>query len=130
MKVAVASDDGTTIASHFGRARGFIVYQIDDAEVKHREYLLNTFTGHARGLSGAGHAADRHGPILDALKGCEAVISHGMGRRIHDDLRAAGIEAYIVDETDPEQAVELYLTDALENRPDKGCDHRPGDHHG
>jgi len=69
--------------SHPGRTRGFIVFQIDGAEVKHREYLLNTFTGHAN----------------------------------------------IVDEMDPDQAVELYLVDALENHPDKGCDHRPGNHH-
>jgi hypothetical protein len=45
--------------------------------------------------------------VLEALKGCKAAVAQGMGRRIHDDLRAAGIEAYIVDETDPDAAREL-----------------------
>jgi predicted Fe-Mo cluster-binding NifX family protein len=123
MKIAVASDDGKTIASHLGRVRGFIIYEIGPGQVRRGQYLENTFTGHARGLSGAGHGADRHGPILEALKGCKAVIAHGMGRRIHDDLTAAGIEAYVVDESDPDVALEAYLRGALVDHPDRGCDH-------
>jgi len=123
MKVAVASDDGKTIASHLGRVRGFIVYEIGRAQVRRRKYHENAFTGHAGRLSGAGHGPDRHGPILEALRGCRAVIAHGMGRRIHDDLQAAGIEAYIVDETDPDAALGNYLRGALVDHPDRGCDH-------
>lgn len=123
MRVAVASDDGKTIASHFGRTRGFLIYDIEGGEIRNREYIENTFTGHARGLSDAGHGVDRHGPILEALKGCEAVISHGMGRRIYDDLRNAGISAYVVNETDADVALSLYLRNALTDHPEKGCDH-------
>lgn len=123
MKIAVASDDGRTIASHLGRARGFIVYEIGPAQVRRRKYLENDFTGHARGLSGAGHEADRHGPILQALRDCKAVIAHGMGRRIHEDLRSVGIEAYVVDETDPDAALDDYLRGALIDRVEGCCDH-------
>jgi predicted Fe-Mo cluster-binding NifX family protein len=123
MKIAIVSDDQKTIADHFGRARGFLVYDVDAEQVKHREYRLNTFTGHARGLEGAGHQADRHGPILAALKDCAAVISHGMGQRIYHDLRQAGIEAVITDETDVEPALRLYLKGELKDRPELGCRH-------
>ena len=123
MKIAVASDDGTTISTHFGKTRGFVVYEVDGREMTNRSYVENTFTGHARGLSGAGHVADRHGPILEALKDCRAVIAHGMGRRIYDDLRAAGIEAFIVRETQADEALGLYLKNALADHPEAGCDH-------
>jgi len=123
MRIAVASDDGKTIASHFGRTRGFLVYQIESGKIRSREYIENTFTGHARGLSEADHSVDRHGPILAALSGCEAVISNGMGRRIYEDLRNAGIIAYVVNETDADEALSLYLRNALADHPEKGCDH-------
>jgi len=125
MKIAIASDDERTISSHFGQTRGFVVFDVEGKEVKNREYRPNTFTGHARGLEGAGHEIDRHGPILSALSDCKTVISHGMGRRIYDDLKGAGIEAFITDETDVKKALDLYLCGELVDRPEKGCSHKP-----
>lgn len=123
MKIAFASDDERTIAAHFGRARGFLLFELDNGKVTSREYRLNTFTGHARGMEGADHAIDRHGPILAALKDCRAVISHGMGQRIYQDLCQAGIEAIITDESDIDKALERYLKGSLEDRPELGCRH-------
>jgi predicted Fe-Mo cluster-binding NifX family protein len=121
--IAVASDDGEHIAGHLGQARGFIIYEIEEMEITQSYYRKNDFTGHTRGLNGAGHSADRHGPVLAALNGCEVVISHGMGRRIIADLQNAGIKAYIVSHKDAQQAVQLYLQDKLANQPHLGCDH-------
>ena len=123
MKIAIASDDGTTIASHFGKTRGFVIFDVEDGRVTNRDYIKNTFTGHARGLSGADHSVDRHGPILQALKGCKAVIAHGMGRKIYDDLRSVEIEAFIVKETQADEAIRLYLQDDLEDHPGASCRH-------
>ena len=63
MKIAIVSDDGKTISAHFGRSRGFVIFEIEDSKVKNQEYRENTFTGHARGLEGKEHAFDRHAPI-------------------------------------------------------------------
>lgn len=123
MKIAVASDDGQAISAHFGRTRGFVIYDVDGKNVKDHEYRPNTFTGHARGLEHAGHDIDRHGPILSALADCAVVISHGMGRRMYDDLRTAGIESFITDETDVSAAVEAYSKGELVDRPERGCKH-------
>ena len=124
MKIAIASDDETTISSHFGQTRGFVVFEVEDKKVKNREYRLNTFTGHARGLEEAGHEIDRHGPILSALSDCKAVISHGMGRRIYDDLKGAGIEVFVTDQVDVENALALYLNAQLIDRPNLSCNHQ------
>ena len=123
MKIAIASDDEKTISAHFGRTRGFVIYEIENGEVKNSEYRINDFTGHARGLSGAPHEMDRHGHILSALKDCKTVVAHGMGRRIYDDLQSANIEAFIVQETNVEEAINLYLKNELKDNPDEGCEH-------
>jgi len=127
MKIAIASDDGKTIASHFGRTRGFVVFEVEEKTVKNRDYRPNTFTGHARGLEHAGHEIDRHGPILTALSDCTVVISHGMGRRIYDDLKGAGIRVFITDETEVQNALDSYQSGALIDKPERGCLHN-GEH--
>lgn len=123
MKIAIASDDGESIAMHFGRTRGFLIYTIENGAVKERVYKPNDITGHARGLSGTSHSADHHGPILSALSGCRAVISRGMGRRIYDDLQSVEIEAFIVKETIADTALDLYLKNRLLDNPEEGCEH-------
>ncbi len=117
MKIAVASDDGKIISAHFGRTKGFLIFDIENGEIKSREYIPNTFTGHARGLyeKGLHHQYDTHAVIIENLKDCKAVISHGMGRRLYDDLTSAGIEVYVTDETDVDKAIELYLKGELTN---------------
>ncbi len=116
MKIAVASDDGTKISSHFGRTKGFVVFEIENKEIKNKEYLPNTFTGHARGLDKRGsHNYDSHSTIIEALKDVKVVISHGMGRRLYDDLRDSKIEVYVTDETDVDTAIKLYLEGKLTN---------------
>ena len=62
MRIAVASDEGTRIASHFGMTRGFAIYDIVDGKPVHVEFRPNTFSGHARGLGGAQRGPQGHGP--------------------------------------------------------------------
>ncbi|MCM8784975.1 MAG: NifB/NifX family molybdenum-iron cluster-binding protein [Candidatus Omnitrophica bacterium] len=124
MKIAIASDDGKTISSHFGRTKGFVIFEVEGKEIKGQKYLLNTFTGHARGLEDTGHEIDRHTPILNALKDCKAVISHGMGMRIYNDLKEAGIEVFVTEETDVKNAFDLYLSGGLIDKPEIGCPHK------
>jgi predicted Fe-Mo cluster-binding NifX family protein len=121
MKIAIASDDEKIISSHFGRTKGFVMFEVEDKAIKNREYRPNTFTGHARGLEGAGHELDRHTPILNALKDCKVVITHGMGRRIYDDLKGIGVEVFVTDETDVNKALDLYLCGELVDKPEIGC---------
>ncbi len=51
MKIAIASNDGKRISAHFGRSKGFVIFEIENGEIKNREYIPNTFTGHARGIN-------------------------------------------------------------------------------
>lgn len=125
MKMAIASDDGKIVASHFGRTKGFVICAIEEGKEKSREYRVNTFTGHARGMEGAGHEhSDKHACILDALKDCKVVISHGMGQRLYIDLQNAGKEVFITDEVDVDNVVQSYIAGKLVDKPEMGCTHK------
>lgn len=123
MKVAIASDDRMTISQHFGRTLGFEIFVIEDGKIIDQIYRKNDYTGHARGMEGMSHQVDRHAPILEALQDCNAVIANGMGRRIYEDLQNAGIETFIVEEYNTEQAVRRYIENKLQDHPEKGCEH-------
>lgn len=58
------------------------------------------------------------------LRDCDAVISRGMGRRLYEDLKSAGIEVIITDEEKVERAMELYMKGMLIDNPEKSCKHK------
>jgi len=117
MKVAVASDDEKTIASHFGRTRGFLIFEIENDKIKDKEYRQNTFTGHAVGM----HGVDRRNQIYEALKDCKAVIACGMGMKIYDYLKQQNINVFVTEERDAEKAAELYIKGKLDDNPESSC---------
>jgi len=130
MKIAVPSDDGNTLASHTGRAQGFIIYQADADKVVRLEYRRNQYTAHVQGLhpkdaDDASHHHDyhnhSHAPLLDALNECKIVIAHGMGSRLQKDLASVSIETVFTLETDADQAAGLFASGKLETAASNGC---------
>ena len=144
MKIAVPSNDNTTLSQHFGRIAGFIIFEISEGKIVSTKYRFNTFTHHVTGqqnqygpFPGHGHGHDHlqetchhehhghhsHGRILDALRDCEVVIAGGMGYRLQEDLNQAGKKIYITRQADARQAVELFLKDELVSDKDACCHH-------
>lgn len=121
MKVAIASDDQSTISAHFGRTRGFLIYEVEGQDISKPEFRLNTFTAHKHGEHGPG--GGKHKAILEALADCQAVISRGMGQRIYNDLLSADIQPFIVTERSADAAIGKYMAGILRNNPGKGCSH-------
>jgi predicted Fe-Mo cluster-binding NifX family protein len=129
MKIAVASDNRINIANHFGRTLGFLIYTIDNNEIKDRVYIENDFTGHAQGQHHDHDHDHSHGPhhshhgIMEALKECGVVISRGMGRRLLDDFEEVGKKVYITWTENADDAVKQYLEGVLGHDPEKSCQH-------
>ena len=117
MKIAVATENGTSISEHFGRSAGFIIFDISDGKANRLELRENIFTAHSQGRCGHGHEADghhSHEAIADALKDCQAVICHGMGQRAFVDLESKGIKAVIISEgLDADLAAQKYAQGGL-----------------
>jgi len=92
MKVAIVTDDGTTVSQHFGMARGYAVLTVEGQQVVGREALdrsdiLPAVSGHEphQGLKGqvdchgtGTAAAARHLRMVEPIKDCEVLLARGM----------------------------------------------------
>lgn len=134
MKVAIASDDGLNISQHFGRARFYIVYMIEDDKVTARELRdkagHHSFIGdqsagscHSHGAPGE-HSTDaasqiKHRSMLSSALDCQFVIAGHMGGGAYRSMVDQGIEPILTDINDPDEAVKAMLEDRLENQAER-----------
>ncbi len=125
MRIAVASDDGVGIAAHTGRCRGFVVFDLDGHAATRSEYRPNMHTAHAQGECTGVHATTdehhSHGPLLGALSDCSVLITRGLGPRLVADLAAKGIEAYVCDAEQADEAAQQYAHGSLTRAAGTGC---------
>ena len=115
MKIAVASTDGVAVSPHFGRSRCFVVFTVEAGKIATQEVRDNTSTAYAQGQcqDEAGHHHDHphtHANIVDALRDCQAILCGGMGWRAAQELQAAGIRPFALEEAgSAREAVEAFL---------------------
>ena len=134
MNIAIASDDGTHVAQHFGRTRGFVFLSRDD-NYEEQRFIPNTFTRHSQqDATQEGHGAQHHHDhgsehrhshtgILQALAGCDIVIAGGMGMRLREDLRNAGIRPVLTERQLIADIVADLRHGTLVHATDRSCGH-------
>ncbi|MGD9116375.1 MAG: NifB/NifX family molybdenum-iron cluster-binding protein [Dehalococcoidia bacterium] len=126
MKIAVISDDGTTVSQHFGRAPYYVVVTAEDGKVTGKETRdkmgHHSFGGHAHAETAPGErhgyspgAESRHTQMMEAIKDCKILIAGGMGWGAYENLSSQGIEPIITDIEKIDEAVRLYLEGKLLN---------------
>ena len=113
MKIAIASDDKNLISHHFGKALGFVIFNVKDNKIVNKSYRENI--GKNTGECGSCN----HSAMINNIKDCEVVISYGMGQRIYIDLVKCKITPYVTEENNVEDALNKFLTNKLVNRKDK-----------
>lgn len=118
MRIGVPTNDGKTISEHFGRSAAFLVFEIEDGQIKACETRKNGMQ-HLHEQRACDHAATgstphTHEGILSALAGCDVVICAGMGRGAAEALRAGGVGRIVVTAAGPaEEIVAAYLAGKL-----------------
>ena len=127
MKIAVATDDGTTISQHFGRALSYTVITVEDGQIANKEKRdktgHHTFAGEenqASHIAGAGHgygthAQSKHASMIQSITDCQVLIAGGMGLGAYQNLENRNIEPVITDVESIDEAVRLYITGTLPN---------------
>ena len=95
--IAVATDDGKTVSSHFGRAQFYEVLQFSDGKVAKRERREKA-GHHSFAASEGGHdhhdegAHDhKHQTMVSPILDCQVVVVRGMGQGAVDHLRRANL---------------------------------------
>ena len=126
MKIAVISDDGTTVSQHFGRAPYYVIATAEDGEVTDKEtrekaghqsfvsqHHDDTAPGERHGF-GAG-AQSRHAAMAENIADCQVLIVGGMGWGAYENMTSRGIETIVTDIKNIDEAVRLYLEGKLLN---------------
>jgi len=130
MRVAVVTDDGKTVSSHFGRATHFLVATVEDGKIIGRE--LREKLGHGRFAnephephhSGQPHgmgpqAQGRHAQMLEPIADCEALLCGGMGYGAYENVKQRGIRPVVTDIADVDQAVIAYAEGRIVDHIDR-----------
>lgn len=90
-KVAVASSDGKYVNQHFGMAKQFLIFEIDDEG----EYKFLELRKNVPACDVGGHSEDAMARSVELILDCKAVIASQIGPVAVDILVSHGIEPYI-----------------------------------
>ena len=99
--IAVASDDGKNVSSHFGRAPYYAVLRVQDGKVTGREQRPKV-APHAQGEhhtqehDHSPHAA-HHSAMVEPIRDCQLVIARGMGDGAYIHLTEAGLAVILTE---------------------------------
>lgn len=130
MKIAVITDEGKTISSHFGRARYYLVTTVEGGQVVNHElrdkpgHVQFQSEGHEHEKAGAAHgfgtsADSRHGRMAEAITDCEALLCGGMGKGTYGSLNERGIRPVITDILDIDEALTSYINGQIIDHTEK-----------
>lgn len=104
MKIAVTSQNKTTLTEHGGHCINFWIYQINEGRIIDKKLLeLSPKQSFHNSSPDEPHPLDE----------VQVFISGGMGRGLARRLERKGIEAVITKETDLDKAVSAYLDGSL-----------------
>lgn len=117
MRIAVTYENGM-IFQHFGHTEQFKIYDVEDSKIVKSEVIDTNGNGHGA-LAG----------LLENLK-ADVLICGGIGGGAQMALADAGIKSYGGVSGSADEAVNAFLSDALEFNPDVKCNHHDHEHGG
>jgi predicted Fe-Mo cluster-binding NifX family protein len=130
MKIAVISDDGTTMSQHFGMAPLYVVATAEKGKVTGKETRNKMghqhfgAGGHPEHKPGQPHgydadSQDKHAQMAQNIDDCQVLLAGGMGWGAYDSMKSRGLEVVITDIKDIDQAVKMYIEGKLPNLMEK-----------
>ena len=102
MKIAVASE-GTMVSGHFGHCEGFTMYEVEDNQVKGKEFVGNP--GHKPGFL----------PVFLKEQNANVIIAGGMGGAAVELFQANGIEVIVGAQGNIDDVIKQYSLGELKS---------------
>jgi predicted Fe-Mo cluster-binding NifX family protein len=130
MKIAVISNEGTTISQHFGMAPLYVVATVENGKVTNKETrnkMGHQHFGdhpHHEEHHGERHgfdadAQDKHAKMAQNIDDCQVLLAGGMGWGAFESMKQRGLEVVITDVKDIDEALNTYLKGELPNLMEK-----------
>ena len=128
MRIAVVTDDGTTVSQHFGRARYYAILSVEEQRILGRELLdrgdtvlppddqhqarqglTEDIDCHGTGIA----AAAWHQRMVQPIKDCHVLLARGMSWSARECMISAGIRPILTDIANLDEAVQAYLDGSI-----------------
>ncbi len=110
-RIAIATSDGVSVASHLARSTSFLVYELEEGRVISESVR-------ARETDACGN----HRSFTDLLEGCRAVICGGIGAGALNSLTAHGITSLVLAEpSSAADALAGYMAGTLRTTSELVC---------
>ncbi|MGA9406860.1 MAG: NifB/NifX family molybdenum-iron cluster-binding protein [Bacteroidota bacterium] len=129
-RVAIATDDGTTVSSHFGHARFYEVLNFSDGKVTKRErrekaghHSFGTAESELGDHNGGAHE-ERHQTMVSPVLDCQAVIVRGMGQGAVEHLCRSNLLPVLTELHMIDEVIQAVATDSMDNDPQRIHQHR------
>jgi predicted Fe-Mo cluster-binding NifX family protein len=134
MKIAVVTDDEKTISAHFGRATKYVVFTVEEGEIKkrevldkvgHRQFAEQDQTHahqHSKDTGGRGmgkHAEERHRRMFANITDCDVLLARGMGKGAQIGLLQTGLKPILTDISEIDVAVQAFIDGTIVDNPDR-----------
>ena len=131
--IAIATDDGLTVSSHFGRARFYEVVTLSDGKVIQRErrekaghHTFGSDQGEGRHEHPHGEESEgRHQTMISPIMDCQAVVVRGMGQGAVEHLRRSNVVPVLTQLHTIDEVIAAVANGSLEHDP-----RRIHQHHG
>jgi len=114
MKIAIASQNKTSVTGHTGRCQKFWIYEINEQKIEKKSLLELP-----KEQSFHNSSPDQSHPLNEV----QVLISGGMGRGLVRRLASYGIEGIVTQETDLEKALAAYLDGTLVREEPEAHEH-------
>ena len=118
MRIAVSSDDKKSTSYQLCNAKGFMIYDIDDEQVRNQFYRCFSTPEYRRESRKLEKFSQNSHQIIKALLDCDAVIACAIDKELTDELSRAGIETYVTGVKDISKASELYAHRKSDKKPE------------
>ncbi|NJP05798.1 MAG: hypothetical protein HC837_09355 [Chloroflexaceae bacterium] len=140
MKIAAVTDNGTTISSHFGRAKQFVIITVEDGQIVNQELRQKEACGHGHDKHHHSHQSnqvvmvgdpgtvvaqpaesashDHHDDVIDVIADCTVVLARGMGHGMYARLQASSVKPVLTTVAPIQTAVIAYLEGRLKDHPE------------
>ncbi len=129
-RIAIVTEEGTSISSHFGRAPFYEVLSFENGNLVHRErrekfaphrqsaeHGQHHDGGHDHHHDGGHHHSQRHDAMLEAIRDCQVVIARGMGNGAYEHLTRAGFTTLLTSLQTIQQVIDAVKTGTLDHQP-------------
>jgi predicted Fe-Mo cluster-binding NifX family protein len=128
MKIAFITNDGKTISRHFGRARYYLVLEVEDGKeisremrdkLGHSQFSAQEETHDHGELHGMGQASHKkHSQMSEAISDCEVLICGGMGMGAYQSMQYFDITPLVTEKVNIDETLKSYLDGDLKDQKD------------